>query len=89
MGTCVNKADHGVVQPSVCEVSTEPLNTRRIKSSLLDMKKARCAPLLSLESNPRFNSRVMDYSRRRPSIDAGETVCSEMSHGLRSPTQVL
>lgn len=84
MGSCVQKVDKGVTVPHVCEVLMEKVTEKRMKSSLLDIKKARCAPILSLGSNPRFNSRLSEYTRRQMSSGLGDTFCSEAIQ--RSPT---
>lgn len=67
MGSCTQKASRQVKEPRACEVQPTAANSRRIKNSLLDMKKVKCAPTLTLESNPRFNSRIKDYNSLRHS----------------------
>lgn len=67
----------------------EKLNERRVKSSLLDLKKVRCAPVLSLESNARFNSRLWRFSRKQMTIDPGDTLYSEENQRPSSPLSLL
>ena len=86
MGSCVRKVDKGVTVPHVCEVLMDKVNEKRMKSSLLDLKKARCAPLLALGSNTRFNSRLSEYTRRQMSSGLGDTISSEAIQ--KSPTSL-
>jgi len=89
MGGCVRKVEQTVVPSHASDLLVEKLNERRVKSSLLDLKKARCAPVLSLESNARFNSRLSKFSRKQVIIDSGDTLCFEGTQRPASPLSLL
>ena len=64
MGVCAHKNNREVVEPCVSAVPSTALDSRRVKNSLLDMRKAKCAPILTLNRNSMFKARVQDYSSR-------------------------
>lgn len=77
MGVCVTKVDRDVVPPEQVKYTQDETATRRIKASLLDLKKLKKVPLLTLESNKCFRDRISRKTGKRPSCDIRDTMVSD------------
>jgi hypothetical protein len=73
MGVCVSKGDLNVTSPEVSLPSTKQQIRPKLLQKLIEMKKTRNAPLLSLDKNPLFAKRIEAFK------DMEETLSADVS----------